>query len=256
MRAEAVPSSPGMFGTRSSLFGLTNGLVLFTLPFMRSTQRTVRRDAMIIAVTTGLVGATFGAVATTSGAPWWATVALSLAVFGGAAQFLLVSLLPAGAALPAAVLAALVVNARLVPLGFAAAPFLPPGRWRWVAAHVITDETVAFARAAGSAEAFRDLGTRLFLCWNIGTIAGVMAAQGVTDSRLLGLDAAFPAALLALVLPSLRDPVTRRTALAGCVLAVATTPLLPAGLPVLASLLAVLPAMLRARGATAGDTGS
>ncbi len=42
--------------------------------------------------------------------------------------------------------------------------------------------------------------------------------------------------LLALVLPSLADRSTRNAALAGAVIAVAATPFLPAGLPVLLAL--------------------
>ena len=53
------------------------------------------------------------------------------------------------------------------------------------------------------------------------------------DPAALGLDAAFPAGLIALILPSLRDRDTRLVALTGAAVAVLLTPVLPAGLPVL-----------------------
>jgi predicted branched-subunit amino acid permease len=62
----------------------------------------------------------------------------------------------------------------------------------------------------------------------------------ITDTDVFGLDAAFPAVLLALVLPSLQDKATRTAALAGVVVALAVTPFLPAGLPVLLALAGLL----------------
>jgi predicted branched-subunit amino acid permease len=80
------------------------------------------------------------------------------------------------------------------------------------------------------------LGTCAFVVWNLGTVLGVAAGQVIGDTDAFGLDAAFPAALLALVLPSLRNPRTRNAALLGAVVALAATPFLPAGVPVLLAL--------------------
>jgi predicted branched-subunit amino acid permease len=66
-----------------------------------------------------------------------------------------------------------------------------------------------------------------------------------------GLDAAFPTVLLALVLPSLADRGTRNAALAGAVIAVAATPFLPAGLPVLLALAGLV--LARRPAATVAD---
>jgi predicted branched-subunit amino acid permease len=83
------------------------------------------------------------------------------------------------------------------------------------------------------------------VCWNLGVIIGAFCGTVVNDTDAFGLDAAFPAVLLALVLPSLRDSASRRASLVGVVIALATAPFLPAGLPVLLALL----------GLTAGLTG-
>jgi hypothetical protein len=58
----------------------------------------------------------------------------------------------------------------------------------------------------------------------------------VRNAFALGLDATFPAVMLALALPTLTSRPTRIAAGAGAVIAVALTPVLPAGLPLLAAL--------------------
>jgi predicted branched-subunit amino acid permease len=72
-----------------------------------------------------------------------------------------------------------------------------------------------------------------------------VAGTAIGDPAVLGLDAMFPAVLLALVLRALRDRTVRVPALAGGVVALATTPFLPAGLPVLAALVGLLAGVRR-----------
>ena len=76
----------------------------------------------------------------------------------------------------------------------------------------------------------------LFVSWNLAVVLGALAAGAVGDTNAFGLDAAFPVVLLALVLPSLADRGTRNAALLGATVAVAATPFLPPGLPVLLAL--------------------
>jgi predicted branched-subunit amino acid permease len=76
----------------------------------------------------------------------------------------------------------------------------------------------------------------MFVAWNLGTIAGVLAGRAVGDPTTFGLDAAFPAALLALILPSLRAPSVYRPVLLGAAIALAAAPFVPAGMPVLLAL--------------------
>ena len=66
------------------------------------------------------------------------------------------------------------------------------------------------------------------------------------DTKALGLDAMFPAIILALCLPALREAKTRRAALLGAVIALAATPFLPPGIPVLLSLLGLVVSLRRA----------
>jgi predicted branched-subunit amino acid permease len=57
---------------------------------------------------------------------------------------------------------------------------------------------------------------------------------------VFGLDAAFPALLLALVFPALKDRDTLLAVLVGAAVALGTAPFLPTGIPVLLALLGLL----------------
>ncbi|MDO3704525.1 AzlC family ABC transporter permease [Micromonospora sp. C28SCA-DRY-2] len=228
---------------------------------MRTVQRTagggVLRDVAAIGAAMVAVGASFGAVAVAAGLPGWAAVAMSVLVFAGGAQFMAVGLVAAGSPL-AAVLAGLLLNARHLPFGLTLGDSLGRRLWqRLLGSHLMTDEATAFALAqpAGPARhrAFWLAAALFFVTWNVGTVLGVLAGGVAGDPAALGLDAAFPAGLLALLLPSLRDREIRRVALAGAVLAVLTTPLLPAGLPVLLALAGPAVLAVRAVRAGAGD---
>ncbi|MCZ7476718.1 MULTISPECIES: AzlC family ABC transporter permease [unclassified Micromonospora] len=223
---------------------------------MRTADRTgdarVLRDVAAIGAAMFAVGASFGAVAVAAGLPVWATLAMSAVVYAGGAQFMAVGLVAAGSPF-AAVLAGLLLNARHLPFGLALGGALGTRRaQRLLGSHLMTDEATAFAlaRPAGPQRrrAFWLAGVLLFLAWNAGTALGVLAGGAAGDPATLGLDAAFPAGLAALLLPSLRDRETRRVAVLGAGLAVLATPLLPAGLPVLLALAAlVLPLLARRR---------
>ena len=71
-------------------------------------------------------------------------------------------------------------------------------------------------------------------------VAGALIGERIRDTSAFGLDAMFPAVILALILPKLSDRKTRNAAVAGVAIALATTPFLPAGLPVLLALAAVV----------------
>jgi 4-azaleucine resistance transporter AzlC len=202
-------------------------------------------DIALVCVADILVGLSFGAITVSGGLPAWLPVAMSLLVFAGGAQFAAVGAVLAGGGASAGVLAGLVLNARLLPFGTAVADVLGR-RWpaRLVGAHLVTDETVAFTLRHEDPERRRAVfwvcGLALFGCWNLAVLAGAVAGEVIRDTDALGLDAAFPAVLLALVVPALGERRTRHAALAGAALAVLATPLLPAGLPVLVALLGLL----------------
>ncbi|TCP46318.1 4-azaleucine resistance transporter AzlC [Tamaricihabitans halophyticus] len=211
----------------------------------KTLDRALLRDIALVNLAIGVVGLSFGAIATSSGFPLWVPMLMSLVILSGAAQFTLVGVLAAGGGPVAGVLAGLVVGARHLPFGFAVGGLLGPRRWqRLVGSHLMIDEVVAFALAQSDPRraraAYWACGVALIICWNIGTLIGALAANIVPDTDAFGLDAAFPAVLLALVLPSLREAGPLRAALLGGAVALATAPLLPEGVPVLLALVGLL----------------
>jgi predicted branched-subunit amino acid permease len=110
--------------------------------------------------------------------------------------------------------------------------------------HLLNDESVVFALDQDTLErkraAFWACGLGILLCWPAGAALGAFAGTVIEDTDAFGLDVMFPAVLLALIFPALRERRTRRAALVGAVVAVAATPFLPAGIPVLLSLVGLL----------------
>lgn len=214
--------------------------------FWRTAGSATLRDIALVCAADALVGASFGALAVSGGLPLWVPVALSLLVFAGGAQFAAIGVALAGGAPLAAVATGLVLNARHLPFGLAVADVLSGSRAaRLIGSHLMTDETVAFTLRhddpARRRATYWLCGLSLFAVWNLSVLLGALAARTIGDVDALGLDAAFPAVILALVLPALADRPTRRAALTGALIAVAATPFLPPGLPVLLSLLALIP---------------
>ena len=207
----------------------------------RTTESALLRDVALVCLADGIVGVSFGAIAVAGGLPWWVPVIMSLLVFAGGAQFAAVGVVLAGGSPLAAVAAGAVLNTRLFPYGLAVAD-VTDGHWwiRLLGAHITTDESVAFALRhtdpARRKAAFWTCGASLFTVWNLAVPLGVLAGSAIRNTAAFGLDATFPAVLLALALPTLTDGRTRVAALGGAGAAVALTPLLPAGLPVLAAL--------------------
>ncbi len=232
---------------------------MFIVENMRSLLRTPEsgslvRDSSLIWLAGGIVGVSFGAVSVAGGLPVWVPVVMSLVVYAGSAQFSTVGVLLAGGGPLAAAATGLLLNTRTAAFSLAVAEIIGRGRaTRLLGAHLVTDETVAFALAQPDPvrrrRAFWISGLGLFTAWNAGVLIGALAGSALGDTARYGLDAAFPAVLVALVLPALRaDASVRRCALLGAAVALAVTPAVPAGVPVL---LALVGLFLHGRGAGA-----
>jgi 4-azaleucine resistance transporter AzlC len=199
------------------------------------------RDVALVCLADGIVGLSFGATAVGGHLAWWVPVALSVLVFAGGAQIAAVGVVLAGGSPVAAVMAGAVLNTRLFPYGLAVADVVDGPWWRrLLGTHVMTDESVAFAMRQSSPArrraAFFACGVALFVVWNAAVLLGVALGSAMRDTNAFGLDATFPAVMLALALPTLTSKPTRLAAGTGAVIAVALTPVLPAGLPLLAAL--------------------
>jgi predicted branched-subunit amino acid permease len=212
-------------------------------------RRATLRDAIGLGVAVGLYGAAFGAAAVAAGLNVWQASTLSLLMFTGASQFALVGVLGAGGSALAAVGSALLLGTRNTVYGVRLVPLLKPhGVRRLATAHWVIDETTALAIAAPDRTlarlGFLAGGASIFVMWNVTTVAGALGAAALSGAAQAALDAVVPAAFLALLWPRLRRPfpeaaVQRRVALGGAVVALALTPFVPAGVQVIAAVIAV-----------------
>ena len=209
------------------------------------------RDALAIGAATGVFGVSFGVLAVAAGLSVGMTCASSLLVFTGASQFAAVGVIGAGGSPVAAVAGGLLLAARNTAYGLALAPLVRGGPLRrLLGAQLVIDESTAMATAREDPDdarrAFWLTGLAVFTLWNLGTLIGALAGGALGDPEALGLDAAFPAAFLALLAPQLRRAGAGAAALAGALLAVALVPFAPPGLPILAAALGVIPGVVLA----------
>jgi len=207
-------------------------------PTWSETRRGVIRDALGIAVATGAYALSFGAIATTSGLSVLQTMALSALMFTGASQFALVGVIGSGGSVWAGAATAALLGSRNALYGVRLSPLLKVrGLRRFAAAHFVIDETTAMAIARDTERegrlAFWATGVALFTLWNLGTVIGALATHALPDPKVFGLDAAPPAAFLALLAPRLRAREPMAIALAAGVVALICLPFVPAGIPLL-----------------------
>jgi predicted branched-subunit amino acid permease len=201
-------------------------------------------------------GASFGVLARAAGVDSLAALVMSATTFAGSAQFAVVSVLGAGGTAAAAIGAAVLLNARYAPMALAASGAFRGGPLRrLLEAQLLVDESWALSSREGGFERKLLIGAGgiLYLGWNAGTAAGVLAGDSLTDPATLGLDAAFPALFLALLAPLLRagGRTAIAAALTGAAIALMLTPITPAGIPVIAATAACLIGLTRPRRAAA-----
>lgn len=210
----------------------------------------VRQQALSVSLATGAYGLSLGALAIAAGLDFWQTMALSLIVFSGGSQFAFVGVIGAAGSPWAALGTSALLGVRNGFYGVTLAPILRPMRgWRFVwGAQVTIDESTAVALAqpehdvANRRIGFWWTGVGVFIAWNALVGVGAIAGQYIGEPQAWGLDAAAAAAFLGLVWPRLASRRSQAVAAAAAVLALALTPVLPAGLPILAAALVAVAA--------------
>ena len=202
------------------------------------------RAALPIAATVWFFGVSFGLLARTSGLGAVAPLVMSATTFAGSAQFAAASILGTSGGAGAAITAAVLLNGRYVPISISVAPLFHGHRLRRLAeAQLIVDESWAISsRGDGCYDRGLLLGAGLVLyaAWVTGTGVGVVFGRTLGDPKALGLDGAFPALFLALLIPQLATPRARLAALLGGAIALTLIPFTPAGVPIVAASTACL----------------
>jgi len=201
--------------------------------------------SIVLGAAVGVFGISFGVLAVAAGLTAAQASAMSLLVFTGASQFAAVGVLDTGGSTVAALGSALLLGARNAAYGLSVSRFLR-GRLgtRLLASQLVIDESTAMATAqadpAAQRRAFWWAGGSVFVFWNLGTLLGALGGDAIGDPETFGLDAAFPAGFVALVVPHLRSFEGRVAAATGFAIALLLVPVVPAGVPVLAASVAVL----------------
>jgi len=211
---------------------------------VRKPPRDTRRDALSVAVTVGAYGVAFGAAGIAAGFSVLQTCLFSLLTFTGASQFAAVGVIAAGGGALSAVAAATMLGTRNALYGLQMAPLVrATGIKRIMAAHLTIDEStgVALAQTPRGTIAMRYgfwlTGAGVYLFWNLFTLLGALGAKALGTPAAWGLDAAVPAAFLGLLWPRLTTTRLRVVAGTSMVFALLVTPWLPAGVPIIASVL-------------------
>jgi 4-azaleucine resistance transporter AzlC len=164
------------------------------------------RTAIPVALSVFAYGLVFGVLARQAGLTLFESLLMSGVVFAGSSQFVAMGLWTMPLPIGAIVLTTLVVNLRLVLLGAALRP-----RFIGVAARRIyptlffmADENWAltlkyFEEGGDDAGFLLGSGLALYAAWLAATLVGSLASGAIPDPKRLGLDFAFAAVFLALL---------------------------------------------------------
>lgn len=205
-------------------------------------NRATASQSLSVSFTVGLYGTAFGAASIAAGFSVLQTCLLSLLAFSGASQFAVVGVMGAGGTAIAGIATASLLGVRNMLYALRMAPLLRvSGFKKVIAAQVTIDEStgVALSQEKLGTEAMKQgfwlTGFGVYIFWNIFTLLGALGAKAMGDPSAWGLDAAVPAAFLGLVWPRLTNKLERALAVGALVLAVLLSPVLSAGLPIIAT---------------------
>ena len=191
---------------------------------------TGRRAAIVegwpIFVTAVVVGIAFGLTARQTGLSIVETIAMSVIVFAGAAQFVMVDLLRTGTPVPLIVLTVVLLNARHLLMAAAIRPFMQVASLpkRFGLAYLLTDEAFAmgigwFRRGHSDLAYYAVFSTVLWASWNLGTLLGAIFGAGVKEPQRFGIDFAITSVFVAIVAIGIRHRADVVVALAAALVA-------------------------------------
>jgi len=201
------------------------------------------RAALAVAATVWFFGASFGLVARAAGMGVVAPLVMSATTFAGSAQFAVTSILGGAGSAAAAIAAAVLLNARYAPISISVASlFRGPRLRRLLESQLIVDESWALAARGGRFDRriLLGAGLLLYVSWVSGTAVGALAGDALGDPKDFGLDGAFPALFLALLVTQVRTRMAAGAALAGGAVALALIPVTPPGMPIVVASAACL----------------
>ena len=205
----------------------------------RTTHREGARRIAPIGAAAAVFGASFAVLSHTAEFDGLEAIVMSATTFAGSAQFAAASVLETGGGVAAAVAAAVLLNARYAPISMTVGDqFRGSVVRRLLEAQLIVDESWALSRRSDGRYDRRLLvggGLVLYVCWVGGTALGALVGERLGDPERYGLDAAFPALFLALLVPQVTSRRALAAALGGGAIAMVLIPFVPAGVPIVAA---------------------
>lgn len=178
-------------------------------------------------------GMIYGILALAAGLSTGEAQAMSVIVFAGSAQFMLVQLMAVGTPALVIIITGFIINLRHALYSASIAPHIQQlsPLWKTLLSYLLTDEAYAIAitryvkRDASRNKHFYFLGAGLALwsSWQVSTAVGVFLGAQIPSSW--SLDFTLALTFIAIVVPSLKDRPSILAALAASVVAVATAPL-------------------------------
>jgi len=186
------------------------------------------------------VGITVSAVMIDIGTPGPVVMLAAFAAFSGSGELAFAAVILGGGGVVPAVASALLVSARFGLLAMSIAHRWPMRTWERIAAMQISGEpAVAVAITAPDARSARrrywQTALPMGAGWAVGSALGILLGNVIGDTARIGLDAVFPAVLVGSVIGAVRRRDTAVAGLGGALIALALTPVAPAGLPFLLS---------------------
>lgn len=209
-----------------------------TDPDWPATRKGIVRDALGVGLATGAYGLSFGAISTAAGLSVLQTCVLSLVMFTGGSQFAMAGIIGGGGAAMTGAATAMLLGIRNSFYAVRMSSVLQARGWRRpIAAQLVIDESTAMAVLRTSPRAARlafwATGASVYVLWNLATLIGALSTHALSDPRVFGLDAAAPAAFLALMAPRLKSREPWVVALVAAAVAIVSMPFVPTGVPVL-----------------------
>lgn len=154
------------------------------------------------------IGISFGIVAAASGLSVLMATLMSLIVYAGSAQFILVSLLVIGTPIVSIVLSVFLVNSRMILMSMTTATFFKKNTMleNILIGSLITDESFAlsmnklnYTDGELSFKWFNTVNVLAYLVWAASTFLGAMLGKVITNPEQLGLDFALVAMFIGLL---------------------------------------------------------
>lgn len=198
----------------------------------KETIKAVIIEALPLAIAIATYGISYGVLATQAKLSIVVSLALSLLVFSGSVQLVVVAMLSTGAGLASIIFTSILLNLRNLLYGAALAEGLAPAKkWRWLLSFGVSDEPFVlgssrFKKYGPDPFYFGTVAGTFYVAWVLSSLIGALIGNEVNPQKW-GLDLAFPITFVALLIPSLKEKPVIATALIAVIIASGLEYLMP-----------------------------